>query len=52
MIEPTSDHLLDVDDYTDYEVPPVIPAPRSGSSYELFAAEVLGYHGCLDAPIE
>lgn len=27
-----------------------IPAPRSGSHYELWRAEVDGYHGCLDAP--
>lgn len=28
-----------------------IPAPRSGKHWELYQAEVYGYHGCLDAPI-
>jgi hypothetical protein len=28
-----------------------IPAPRSGSHWELWKAEVDGYHGCLDAYI-
>lgn len=28
-----------------------IPAPRSGSHYELWKAEVDGHHGCLDAPV-
>jgi len=33
-----------------YDDAPVIPAPRSGRSYELFLAETEGRHGCLDAP--
>jgi hypothetical protein len=28
-----------------------IPAPRSGKHWELYQAEVYGYHGCLDAPV-
>jgi hypothetical protein len=37
---------------TDFDGPEVvIPAPRSGRHYELWKAEVEGFHGCLDAPV-
>lgn len=37
------------EDFGGYEIQ--IPAPRSGKHWELYQAEVYGYHGCLDAPI-
>lgn len=35
-----------------FEDGPVIPAPRSGRSYELYVAELDGRHGCLDAYVD
>lgn len=35
-----------------FEEGPVIPAPRSGRSYELLIADVDGRHGCLDAYVD
>lgn len=44
-------HELDELLVVDPDCEAVIPVPRSGKHWDLYQAEVYGYHGCLDAPV-